>query len=377
LDTVTNRDDIKEIFDDFDPAFSESIVKNVFWLINEIYFRIQFEGFDQAIERNNPNVPVILLSNHSGRALPWDAVSFMSGLLKKMDYDHTKVCRTLIVPLLSKVGIMTPYFVPNFWKKCGGVDANFTNFETMMHYPYSNVLLYPEGVPGIGKGFNHKYQLQKFSTSFIHLSLKYQTDIVPLATVNAEYINPFMYNVPIINWIIRRLTGMPFLPMGILTILLLIQPWFYYFAFPAKIIFVKGNRIRPSDWTDKSYEELTLYEIEELRDRVHRQMQEELDRAVQEFGKSPFQLMEFFKVAWANRKYFPYFLPFGWGFLFSEFHLQWQKNKTVKIDYTWKTLFRLFWKRPIILSYFIPVLGWLPIVYWSKLGKHQAGNKTN
>lgn len=359
----------KKIYEDFDPDYAESIVQNVMSVLNEVYFRIQFIDFDQPIERNNPDAPVILASNHSGRSIPWDAISFMSGMLKKFNYDHSRVCRTLVAPVLSRLGVMLPYFLPQFWKRCGGIDANFHNFETMMHNPDANILIYPEGIPGIGKGFNHKYQLQKLSTSFIYMSLKYKTDIVPFATINAEYINPWMYSIKPVNWVVKKLTGVPFLPIGILTIMLLLQPWFFYLAFPAKVTFVRGKRIRYKDLTDKSFEELSRKEVERIRDQVHQQMQAELDEAVKDFGKQPFKWMEFFKAAWTNFKYFPYFLPFGWPFLFSEFHLQWEKNKEVNIKYGWKMMFKLLWKRPIIWAYFIPILGWLPIIYWSKKGK--------
>ncbi|MEM9992138.1 MAG: glycerol acyltransferase, partial [Bacteroidota bacterium] len=160
----------KAIYDDLDPAFAEAFVRHVMNLINDVYFRIKYVGFEQPILRNNPNAPVILASNHSGRSVPWDAVAFMSGLLRHFNYDSSKVCRTLIVPALASVGPMSPYFIANFWKKCGGVDATFHNFETMMHHPDANIMLYPEGVPGIGKGWNHRYELQRFSTSFIKMS---------------------------------------------------------------------------------------------------------------------------------------------------------------------------------------------------------------
>ncbi|MEN0050860.1 MAG: hypothetical protein AAF806_27580 [Bacteroidota bacterium] len=360
-----------EVLDELDIDFAQNMVENVLSLLNEIYFRIEYVGFDEPIVRNNPNAPVILVSNHSGRAIPWDAVCFMSGLLKKFEYDADRVCRTLIVPILSSIGVMIPFFVPNFWKKCGGVDARFANFEAMMQHPKANIMLYPEGVPGIGKGFNHKYELQKLSTSFVRMSLKYNTDVVPFYTVNAEYVNPFMYNVPWVNKIVKAITGIPFLPLGLLTIILLLQPWFYYFAFPAKMIFVKGDRIRRDELTNKNYEEMEQKEIEAIRDQIHTQMQQELDEAVHEHGQRPYEWKEFFRTAWQQRKYFPFYLPWCWVFLFSEFQLQWKKHGKVEIDYSWKTLLSLFWRRPIVLTYFIPVIGWLPILLWSYQGKHR------
>ncbi len=359
----------KHIYKDFDPAFAEALVRHVMSLVNDAYFRIKYVGFEENIERNNPDAPVILISNHSGRSVPWDAVAFMSGLLRQFNYDASKVCRTLIVPTLSTLGPMVPFFIANFWKKCGGVDASFHNFETMMHYPSSNVMLYPEGVPGIGKGFNHKYELQRFSTSFIKMSLKYNTDIVPFSTVNAEYVNPYMYNIPWINKVMKKIFGIPFLPIGILTILL-IMPWAYYFTFPAKMTFVRGKRIRREELSNKNYDELNQTEIEEIRDNVQAQVQAELTTAVEDYGKNPYDWREFFKLAWKNKKYFPYYLPILWPFLFSEFYLQWKKGEDIKMNYSWWNFFRLVWKRPLILAYFIPILGWIPIIILSNRGVH-------
>jgi len=366
----------QHIYNDFDPAFAESMVRHVFNKLNDIYFRIQYVGFDHPIQRNNPGAPVILASNHSGMALPWDAIAFMAGLLRRFDYDHTKVCRVLIAPVLSKVGVMVPYFIPNFWRKCGGIDATYFNFETMMHHPFANVLIYPEGIAGIGKGFTKRYQLQRLSTSFVRMSLKYDTDIVPFSTVNGEYVNPFMYNVPPINWVVRRLTGLPFLPMGLLTLLLLFQPWFFYYSFPAKLTYVKGKRIRRKDLSEKSFSEITEAEIINIRDEIQLQMQEELDEAVRNFGKQPFKLLEFFKTVWQKRRYFPFIFPFGWPLLFSEFHRQWEKAGEIELEFSWKMVLRLFWKKPIVLAYFIPVVGWLPIIWLAKKHKQKLNGKT-
>ncbi|MBK8396424.1 MAG: 1-acyl-sn-glycerol-3-phosphate acyltransferase [Leptospiraceae bacterium] len=77
-----------------------------------------------------------------------------------------------------------------FWKRVGGVDATLDNFDSMMKLKESNVLIFPEGIAGIGKGFDKRYQLQQFSSSFIRMAIKYKTDIIPVSVVNGEYINP-------------------------------------------------------------------------------------------------------------------------------------------------------------------------------------------
>lgn len=349
------------IFKDIDPAFAESLVENVMTLLNEVYFRVHFEGFDEEIQRNNPDSPVVMVSNHSGMSLPWDAIVYTSGMLKKFNYDVDKVCRTLVAPILFELGMFRPYFMHHFWSKCGGIPATYPNFETLMHLPSSNVLVYPEGIPGIGKGFNRRYQLQRLASSFVRMALKYKTDIVPFATVNGEYANPYAYSFPAVNKLGRLLLGLPFIPLSILLLFLILQPWMFYFTMPTKLTFVRGKRIKYGDLTNKNYEELSKEEIHAIRDKIQLQIQDELTAAVEVYGKKPYNLSEFFKLAWKNIRFFPFFLPFGFPFLFGEFYRQWQNKEKVNLNLGWGATFRILLKKPILMAYFLPLVGWIPI----------------
>ncbi len=354
----------KKIFTEhFDPEFAKSLAQNVVTVIDDVFFRSVFVGFDEEIERNNPDHPVILISNHSGMSFPWDGIIFGAGLFRKKNYEHTKVCRTLVAPMLSQTALMNPYLIKNLWKRLGGIDATFLNFETMMHYPDSNVLVFPEGVPGIGKGWNRKYQLQRFATSFVRMSLKYKTDVVPFVTVNGENLNPNSYSFDIINNFAKKI-GIPFIPIGLLIILLPLQPWLFYYAWPAKLTFVKGKRQSPWKWIDKPYEELTEEDILKVRDKIHAIMQKELDEAVVTYGQKPYQIREHLSNVWKNRSKFPFYLPHGWLFTFHEFIRLWNKRKPgeeVKIKYGFGSTFRMLLKNPFTIFYFIPILGWIPI----------------
>ncbi len=359
-------EDNKVIFDSvFDYEFTKSLNNNVASVIDKVFFRSEFVGFDDPIERNNPDHPVIIISNHSGMAFPWDAMMFGAGYFKKMGYDQRKTFRALVAPMLSQTALMNPYMIQDFWKRIGGIDATFLNFETMMHYKVSNLLVYPEGVPGIGKGWNRKYELQRFATSFIRMSLKYKTDVVPYVTVNGENINPNTYSFEFINRIVRKI-GIPFLPIGVILLLLPLQPWIFYYAWPAKLIFVRGKRQSPWKWIDKPYEEVTEDEIKAIRDRVQAQMQEELNTAVSTYGQRPYQIKEHFKHIWKHKNMFPFYLPHGWLFAFHEFIRLWNKRKPgeeVKIKYGVGAMFRMLFNNPFTIFYFIPILGWIPIIW--------------
>jgi len=351
-----------------DPAYAESLVKNVLGPINREYFKSRFIGFENLPERNNPGRPLVYVSNHSGMAFPWDAIIFTARMFEKAGFRFLNAVRPLSAPALSQSNLMNPFLIRDFWKINGAVEARFENFEIMMHYPDSNILIYPEGVPGIGKGYNRKYQLQRFATSFVRLSLKYKTDIIPVSTVNGEYINPYVLSWPWLNKWFGKI-GIPFFPVGFHTLLLVLFPWLFYYGLPARLTYVMGKRIKPYELIDKPYEELTHEDIEQVRDHIKATMQEELNRAVEGYGLKRYSPG---KIAGRNLtrilKLF-YHSPPGWPLLFYEHHRLYRKNQgrpfTMKIT-MWSGL-KLLFRNLFTLFYYLPVIGWIPLLikgYW-------------
>ncbi len=383
-------DEIKNnthIFDEFfDIDYAKSLAK-LLEPIDRYYFRATMIGFDDDLgefpERNNPKRPLIFVSNHSGMAFPWDGMVFASALMKMNGYNLDKAARGLASPLLSKTNLMNPFLIRNFWKRAGGIDATSLNFETMMHYGQSNFLIYPEGVKGIGKGFDKKYQLQRVSSSAVRMSIKYKTDIIPFATINAEYINPFSYSLKMIDEMAQKV-GIPFVPVGPLTSLILLQPWMFYFAAPAKLTYVRGKRIKPYEMIDKPFEEITLEEFRDITRRIQKDMQAELTRMVEMYGQKPFDWPDFFRTILQNFNKLPYFIPIAWPFLFTEHERRYRRFKTrlaqlaedardaYKQAYLdakpreeslmglVKTAADTILKNPEVLLLYVPVVGWIP-----------------
>ncbi len=358
-------EEIKEAKLEFDKYFDEDFVRNVnekvLYFLNDKYFRTEFKGFDKLPVRNKPDTPLIYITNHSGMAFPWDAVMFGSQLIRNTDYDYGTF-RALAAPMLSKSRLMNPYMLSDMWKKSGAIDATFVNFEASMYTNGPDVLIYPEGVPGIGKGFNRKYQLQRFATSYVRMSIKYQTDVIPFVTVNGEYINPFSYKIDAIDRFFQKF-GIPFFPLSILTLLMFFQPWIFYLAFPAKLIFVKGKAIKPYKMIDKPYEEITDQEFEEVSLKVKKKTQDLLDDSVKKYGKKPYDFKELFKIFIKNFFLLPLILPSGWPLLFAEFERQYVKKgaKDVNIKIRFWTFIQFFLQNLFVIFYFIPILGWIPI----------------
>ena len=364
----TIKSKLAELNSQFDPAYAESLVKNVIGPINRRYFKSKFVGFDQLPMRNNPDKPLIYIGNHSGMAFPWDAMVFNATMFEREEFVFKNIVRALTAPALSQSNLMNPFLIGNFWPINGAVDARFSNFQTMMHYNDSNLLVYPEGVEGIGKGFNRKYQLQRFATSFVRMSIKHRTDVIPVVTVNGEYINPYVLSLPWLNHWSKKI-GIPYIPVGFHTLLLIVLPWLFYYGLPAKLTYVMGNRISPYLMTDKSIDEITEEEIASIRDRIKQQVQQELNRAVAAYGSPRYSSGKVIGASFKDLLTILYYTPLGWPLLFREHHRRFKKQAgkpfTMHIGF-WSGLKFLF-RNPLTIAYYIPVLGWIPLLikgYW-------------
>ncbi len=346
----------------FDLEYTKSLIKHVISCLMKCYYRPRFIGFEHMPARNNADVPLIFASNHSGMAFPWDGIILAAGIYEMFDYGPDSF-RPLASPMLSESKLMNPFLYDNLWKIVGSVDASFLNFETMMHQNEHNLLIYPEGVPGIAKGFNRRYQFQRFSSSFITMSIKYKTDIVPVLTVNGEYINAYAYKSRIINKLVNML-GVPFFPVGLMSLLLPFQPWVFYMGFPAKLTYVLGTPIKTHEMTDKPLELLSYEEMVEIKEKVCSNMQLQLNEAVEKYGKKPYHLKEFFSINFRNTGKLPYSMPWGWPLLFAWFNRLWRMNRIDEMPA--KTGFlsslKILLLSPKQLFFYLPLLGWIPIL---------------
>lgn len=348
----------------FDPEYLKGLNEEIIDLLQR-YFRPQLVGFDEMPERNDPERPLIYACNHSGMAFPWDAIIFGAMLMHKHDYDLSKLFRPLAAPLLSASNLMNPFLLRDLWKRVGAVDATGLNFETMMHQSEANLLIYPEGVPGIGKGFNRRYQLQLFSTSMIRMAIKYRTDIVGISCVNGEYINPLSYTSRRLNRLVQKI-GVPYLPVALQTPLLLIQPWLFYYSFPAKLTYVLGNRYRPYELVgDKPWEQVTMDDVRRVRDQIQADMQRELNQAVQDYGQKPYRWRELLVNLARHWRDLPYWTPIGWPALFTEFNRIYERTGRPprRVIRGWFRFWMIIYRNPIVIAYFLPVLGWIPILW--------------
>jgi hypothetical protein len=168
--------------------------------------------------------------------------------------------------------------------------------------------------------------------------------------------------------------GVPFFPIGPISLLLPLQPWIFYMGFPAKLTYVCGKAIRPYQMTSKCIDELDYEELVEIKEKVHTEMQKQLNEAVAVYGKKPYHLKEFIKKNLKNPGKFPYSMPLGWPLLFEYFNKQWKKNKIdekpLKLGFL--STLKIIFQSPKQLIFYLPLIGWIPMLIKgiSKKSKH-------
>jgi 1-acyl-sn-glycerol-3-phosphate acyltransferase len=213
---------------------------------------------------------------------------------------------------------MRPFGIADFWRRGGGVDMTFDNFDRLLARG-DRVLYFPEGVPGIGKGFNRRYQLQRFSSSFVLLSARHETPVLPLYIINAEWLHPFGYCVPPLDWVMQRLFLVPFLPIPI-GLLAVLMPWMWFLAFPCKLVFVVGEpldvagALRAEGVTD-----LECPPRDKLRraaERIRATMQKELTALVAVHGKTRYGFPSLWRALRRARPRAIRATPLGWPLAF-------------------------------------------------------------
>lgn len=369
------EDNKKILHESFNLRYTRYLLENLIKPISDIWFRAKWVGFDDFPERNQPDRPLILATNHSGMAFPWDAIIFSYGLFKQHNFGPDSA-RALVSPALINYPFMNPFLIGKLWSRVGGIEATMMNFETMMQQNEHNVLIYPEGIDGIGKGFDKRYKIQELKSSFLRMSIKHRTDIISFSTVNAEYINPFAYSSHRLNRFVRRF-GLPFLPIGITTLAVFLQPWFFYIALPARLTYVMGRRIKPYEMIDKPYEEISVADLRQVARQVKAMMQQDLDNAVKEHGRKPYDFKSLFREAYKNHGKLPFLMLASWPFLFLEHERLYVLDKHKKNQRFRFRFFRfspILIRNPFLIAFFIPIVGWI-IIAWKSYRDFKKSKK--
>jgi len=180
----------------FDPVYWDK-VEPVFEFLFDNYFRVELSGTENVPAKDR----VLLVANHSG-TLPYD------GAMLKVAIENRHPSARPVRFLVEDFVFHFP-FLGAFMNRIGGVRACQDNARRLLENEQL-VVVFPEGVKGIGKLFKHRYQLQRFGRGgFIKLALRTNSPIIPVAVVGAEEIHPMLARL---GWLARTLK-LPYIPV--------------------------------------------------------------------------------------------------------------------------------------------------------------------
>ena len=163
----------------FDPVYWEK-VEPVFEFLFDNYFRVELFGLENVPEKDR----VLLVGNHSG-TLPYD------GAMLKVAIENRHMSSRPVRFLVEDFVFHFP-FLGTFMYRSGRVRACHDIARRLLEHEQL-VVVFPEGVKGLGKLFKHRYQLQRFGRGgFIKLALRTNSPIIPVAVVGAEEIHPML-----------------------------------------------------------------------------------------------------------------------------------------------------------------------------------------
>lgn len=177
----------------------------------EVWFRVESHGAENIPKEGG----AVLASNHSG-TLPFDAAMIWTDVLRRTDPPR------IVRPVLDYFVPLLPFFGMLF-TRAGSIGGSRGNVRASLEAG-ELLLVFPEGVVGIGKHFRDRYQLQEWRVGHVELAIRHRVPVVPTAVVGAEEQMPQLARIEIG----ARLFGAPYLPVPLTLVPLPVRYHIYY-----------------------------------------------------------------------------------------------------------------------------------------------------
>ncbi len=207
---------------------------------NMRFTKFLYENFYKVEAFGLENIPkngrCLIIPNHSGQ-LPFDGMLVAYAMLTNA--YGARAPKAMVERFLPSVP-----FIGNWLSSVGAVIGDPVNCERMLDNEEA-VIAFPEGVRGSNKLYRNKYQLQRFGTGFMHLAMKHNAPIIPVAVIGMEEtIRSYADIKPL-----AKALGMPVAPLVI------------PFIFPSKVYIYFGKPIRFENDVYKEHDIKTRVDI--------------------------------------------------------------------------------------------------------------------
>jgi 1-acyl-sn-glycerol-3-phosphate acyltransferase len=223
-----------------DPAMLE-LMEPFFQFLYYQYFRVEVE--------NAKNIhiegPAILIANHSG-GIAYDGA--ITNLAVMNNHPDRRYARYLVDDFVYYLP-----FVGTFIQRTGGI----------------RVLVFPEGIKGVSKLYDQRYQLQRFGRGgYVRLAMRTGVPVIPTAIVGAEEIHPLIWKSERLG----KMFGLPYFPFT------LTFPWLGPLGaipLPTKWRIIFGKPMKFGRYKPKDADNVEL--VNEVSNRIRSQIQVMID----------------------------------------------------------------------------------------------------
>ena len=162
----------------FDEQFAEAVFP-AFEFLYRVWWRVEVDG----VLRVPSHARALLVANHAGSPLPFDAAMITMALMKEHPLPRWPRFAVgdwaFVLPFLS-----------SFLRRVGGVPDGVDNALRLLRSD-ELVVVFPEGATGPQKPFSDRYRLEHFGRGeFVELALATGAPIIPVAIVGSEEIYP-------------------------------------------------------------------------------------------------------------------------------------------------------------------------------------------
>ncbi|MBA2319740.1 MAG: acyltransferase family protein [Deltaproteobacteria bacterium] len=151
-----------------------------------------YDRYFRVVSHQSENIPAtgaaVLAANHSG-SLPIDGAMLWTDVFRHT--DPPRIPRPVADYFVSSLPVLSTLFA-----RCGVVGGSRGNARALLEAG-ELLMIFPEGVPGIGKKFSQRYQLQDWRQGHCELAIRHGAPVVPVGIVGAEEQMPQIARIPI------------------------------------------------------------------------------------------------------------------------------------------------------------------------------------
>lgn len=160
------------------------------------YFRVQCFGVENVPERGS----AMLVGNHSG-GLPVDGGMVLASLF--FAPERPRHATGMVEKFVQNMPFVSEWFM-----RVGQLPG-LPEHAVRLLQDGRILMVFPEGVRGVGKLYKDRYRLVQFGTGFMRIALQTGAPIVPFAFIGGEEALPTVFHAKRL----ARLVGAPYIPI--------------------------------------------------------------------------------------------------------------------------------------------------------------------